>query len=325
MSGTVHVKNDGPTATFNVSVTNKAGSPHTMTTSATKLTVPSRGERTFTATLTVPAATAGDTNAFRDVAGLITLTPAQGQNKGATLRVPYYLVPRVTSNVSSTLPRLTGNPPSGTVTTRNPGAIETTADFYAWGLTGVNDENGLFDVRAVGAQSFDAGGSTGQLIVFAVNTFRAWSVANTLEFDVDIDTNGDGDPDFDLLAIDVGLINGAGTFLGEYVTAFFDLHTGAGFFTGFDASAPTDSSTLLMPVFASDVGVTAATPRFSWTATSNNPFDSSFGDSFADMMAFNAFTPAITNGDFVTVQPNANQFVVITIDPTEAALTRSGA
>src|SRR5262249_39625793 len=147
-----------PTATFNVSVTNQAGSPHTLTPSASTLTVPARGERTFTATLKVAAATAGDSTAFQEGAGLITLTPVGNQNKGATLRLPCYLVPRVPPNVVTTVPRLTGTPPTATITSTNAGSpITSTADFYAWGLTGINDGNGRFDVRAVGAQAFDAG------------------------------------------------------------------------------------------------------------------------------------------------------------------------
>ena len=57
-------------------------------------------------TLYVPAATAGDSSAFRDVAGLVTFTPTGGcEQRDVTLRVPYYLVPQATSNISTTLGR----------------------------------------------------------------------------------------------------------------------------------------------------------------------------------------------------------------------------
>ena len=60
-------------------------------------------------TLSVPAATAGDSSAFNDVAGLIELKPASAaDNGGITLRVPYYLVPRALSDVDTKLGRYHG-------------------------------------------------------------------------------------------------------------------------------------------------------------------------------------------------------------------------
>ena len=94
-------------------------------------------------TLTVPVAGVGSSTAFHEVAGLITFTPASsgpGTHAGATLRVPYYLVPRALSDVSTTIGTLAGNNPSTTakVTNKN-GAIAGDADFYAWGLEDAKD------------------------------------------------------------------------------------------------------------------------------------------------------------------------------------------
>ena len=77
----------------------------------------------------VTKASVGDASAYREVAGFVTLTPTNASmNGGASLRVPYYLVPRVRSNLSSDFvgkaagpsrPSATPAPaPSGT---RNPG------------------------------------------------------------------------------------------------------------------------------------------------------------------------------------------------------------
>jgi subtilisin family serine protease len=144
----IQVKNDAATAvTFNVGATRQQGSPHQVTTSAQQITVPAHGQASIDVALSVPAATAGNSNDFagglnfHDVAGLITFTPATASaNRGIALRVPYYLVPRVSANVSTTLSPLAGSPPFAIVTVSNAGsAVTATGDFYAWGLSSPND------------------------------------------------------------------------------------------------------------------------------------------------------------------------------------------
>ena len=108
-------------------------------------------------TLNVPVATAGNSDAFREVAGMVTLTPAAGSNNGVTLRVPYYLVPRAQANVRTTVAKLQGNSTSTTATITNKGgAIPATYDFYAWGLEDGKEPGSKAsnDIRAVGVQSF---------------------------------------------------------------------------------------------------------------------------------------------------------------------------
>ena len=88
-------------------------------------------------TLQIPAATAGNSSAFRDVAGLINFTPASpADNGGIAMRVPYYVVPRVSSNVQAKLNSpVTVSNPSGVINlTNNGSAIPATAEFYTWGL-----------------------------------------------------------------------------------------------------------------------------------------------------------------------------------------------
>jgi hypothetical protein len=108
---TIHLKNDGPAASFHVSLQNQQRSPHTVAFSATDVSIPKNGTATIEMTLTVPAATAGgslanpptDFDAFHDVAGLVTFTPTMSSNRGIALRLPYYLVPRASSNVTTNL------------------------------------------------------------------------------------------------------------------------------------------------------------------------------------------------------------------------------
>jgi subtilisin family serine protease len=322
---TIHVKNHGPAASFDVAVTNKQGSPHTVTVSPTHIHVPKHGMATVQLKLTVPAATAGgslanppiDFDAFHDVAGLVTFTPSMSSNRGIGLRVPYYLVPRVSSNVNTNL-SLKKRATLGVANVQNRNsAITATTDFYAWGLESPNDRLGRIDLRAAGAESFDIGGGE-RILVFAINTFKGWSTPEQQEFDVPVDVNGDGAPDFVVFSVDFGLVT-AGDFNGQLITAVLDLNTGD-LFADFFAIAPTNGSTILLPVLVSSLGLTAANPRLSYSAVG---FDllSDDQDEFAEVASFNAFNSAISNGDFIEVPPDAFISVLVTINPAEEAIT----
>src|SRR5206468_5155568 len=84
------------------------------------------------------------------------------------------------------------------------------------------------------------------------------------EFDIVIDTNGDGVPDFLVAGFDIGAIL-TGSFDGRYGSFVFAL-------PNFDlvnarfAFAPTDSSTLLLPVRSDEIGLSVDNPRFSYMA-----------------------------------------------------------
>src|SRR5262249_49484750 len=75
-------------------------------------------------------------------------------------------------------------------------------------------------------------------------------------------------------------------------------------FADFFAVAPTNGSTILLPVLASSLAVTAANPRLSYSAVG---FDllSDDQDEFTEIASFNVFNSAISNGDFVEVPPDA--------------------
>jgi subtilisin family serine protease len=315
----LHVRNDAATAvTFNVGVIQQQGSPHSVSLSVPQITVPARSERTLDVTINVPAATAGNSDDFREVAGLVTFTPATAtDNRGIGLKLPYYLVPRVSSNVSTSVPRIKGPTLTASATVSNGSSpITATADFYAWGLDSPNDQLGRIDLRAAGVQSINLGDDA--VLVFAINTFGGWSTPETQEFDVLADVNGDGIPDFDVFSTDFGTLT-TGTRSGQIVAAIFDLNTGV-VSTDFLAVAPTDASTILLPVLASSLGVTAANPRFTYTAESFDLLDTG-SDAFTTTAGFNAFGSAISNAQFVSVDPNTTVSVPVTVDSIEFALT----
>jgi hypothetical protein len=92
----------------------------------------------------------------------------------------------------------------------------------------------------------------------------------------------------------------------------------------FLATAPTNGSTLLLPLLASDVNVTAANPRFSYSSVGFNfTGETLLEDDVPGLALFNAFTSAVSTGAFVGVNPHASVSVPLAIDPTEWAVTPS--
>jgi minor extracellular serine protease Vpr len=317
----LNVRNHGTSPiAFKVTATPTGGVPHTVTFNRTTIHVGPKDDSELKVRLEVPATTVGDASAFREVAGFVTLTPTDSSmNGGVSLHVPYYLVPRVRSDLDSFLTkRLSPSKPNSEVKIVNfGGAISGNADFYAWGLSGKPQGIQFFDTRAVGVQAIPVS-ATDSLLVFAINTFERFSSAAGGEFDIFIDTNGDGVADVDRVAIDLGLIT-AGSFNGQVAVVLFNLATGAGAIN-FLAEAPTDGSTLLLPVFASDLGVTPANPRFSYTEQTFNLLDGT-SSKLPGSASFNAFSPAISNAMFVPVGRNKTTTVPVSINPAEWAKT----
>jgi minor extracellular serine protease Vpr len=229
-------------------------------------------------------------------------------------------VPRVRSNVLSAFAGRPAGPsrPSSNVKVSNfGGAIAGNADFYAWGLRGARQGVQFFDPRAVGVQTNPIS-KTNSILVFAVNTFERFSNAAAGEFDILIDVNGDGVPDFLLAGFDLGAVT-AGVANGQLASVLVNLTTGAARIR-FLADAPTDGSTVLLPVLASDLGITPANPRLTYSAQVFNPLDGSSA-TLPGTASFNAFTPAISNAMFVPVAPNATATVPVAVDPAEWART----
>jgi hypothetical protein len=306
-------------ATFTATATAVGGVPHKVSLSTSTVSVRGRDETSMRMSLTVPVATVGGTHdaagndVFREVAGYITLQPTgAASNHGVTLHVPYYLVPRSRSNVSADL-RDTKKP-SIRLQNRNT-VLAGNGDFYAWGLknpkTGAIDSS--FEPRAIGVQSNPIS-ATDSVLVFAVNSYGRFSNAAQGEYDVYIDVNGDGTPDFVLFSADIGLV-GTGFNNGQIGTFLFNIATGD-LFSEFPAEAPTDGSIVLLPVYASDMGISPTNPRLSYSVVAFDGSGSS-GEAVPGTGYFNAFTPAVSNAMYVAVAPNASADVPVAIDPVE--------
>jgi len=318
---------------FNVSTTPTSAVQHTVKVSQLSVLVPPHGQTPVDLTLSVPATNVGgvhDVNGnviFDEVSGYITFTPASpGMNRGVTLHVPYYLVPRARSNVHAfRTGSLSLRQPQGQVQLVNAGShITGFADFYDWGLAGNPQGMPYFDTRAVGVESFTGADPSNPLgdpeLVFAINTYPRFSSPEVGEFDVLIDTDGDRKPDYDLVGIDFGFLS-TGTFSGQFASVVVNLKTQL-VTAAYLADAPTDGSTILLPVFAQDLGLTSSSPTITYAETTTSLFDGS-SETLPGSASFNAFTPAISSGFFVKLPPNSHGSVPVSINPAQWIKTRS--
>jgi subtilisin family serine protease len=326
------INNGSTAASFNVAQANAGGRPHTVSFNRTSVTVPPNQSAEVVVTLNVPVATAGNADAaglsFREVAGIVQFTPVSSSDNGnVTLRVPYYLVPRAQSDISTTIGTLSGANPSTVATVTNThGAIPASADFYAWGLQGTKSKGGKGsnDVRAIGTQSFDWDG-TQKLLVFAVNTYSRWSSPSSNEFDIYVDVDGDGADDYIVVGVDQGAVQ-TGTFNGIMGSFVFSTRS-PGASINFLATAPTDRSIAEIAALTSQLCragepcLNAANPRITYHAVS---FDLLNGGSLEvpGLAKFNVWSNAVSTGGFAVVAPGGSDTSnTIAVDSAEFAVT----
>ncbi|WP_026377580.1 S8 family peptidase [Aestuariimicrobium kwangyangense] len=323
----VSLTNKGTTArTFSLSsVASPQSKPAKVSISPATVTVPAGATVKVDVTLSVnasdiPSSMAGPGQwSFFEVSGRVVATSGD-----ETLAVPYLLVPRSTSQVTATskgqfdLARS-----SAVVQVKNGQAQPGTADFYTLGVTDKKGDASSYyggvDLRAAGVQSFADGSD--QLMVFAVNSWTRFSNAATLEYDVVLDTNRDGKADKIVFAVDSGLVR-ADDPNGVTEVFIYDVATKGLSVSGFLAQAPTDSSTVLLPVYASDLDVTQASGAFDWSAASYSIEDSSVGDEFSGTAHYSPWNKAISDGDWVELAKGQKAEVKLAIDPAAASATK---
>ncbi len=301
---------DGAPASFSISVVQGSGAAHTATVSPTSITLSAHERRTVQVHLTVPVATVGDSSAFRQVQGRVVFTPTSGNNQ-VTLSVPYYLVPRARSMVDARLSE------SDMLIGQARQRVEVGVwhrRFLCLGAARQQRQLGI-DRSACGRRAvLRRPEPMGQMLVFAVNTFGRTSNPATTVYDVLVDVNGDGEPDYDVEAVDLGSLT-TGSPNGELVVAVFDLNLG-GAVLEFFATAPTDGTTVLLPLVAADIGITAANPRFSYVALTTDLL-SAKTDMTTSAASFNAFNSSISTGAYVSLAPGMKASVPLTINGAE--------
>jgi hypothetical protein len=241
----------GTPITFDLTSELHQGANHTISFERSTLEVPAWGHATTNVTLNVPIGGIGNADEFREVGGLVKLTPRGNGNSGIALRVPYFLVPRALSDVQAALvSQLSAQRPNGQVRLTNPGgAITGVGDFYAWGLvdnTPLSLEGKPYELRSAGVQSFSDRNDA--LMVFAVNT--RYRIANFAPYEFDIGVVNEAGELFRVFSFDFGAVT-AGAFNGVVGTFVLNEQTGEVVSSPFFAVAPNNGTSVLLPVLAS--------------------------------------------------------------------------
>jgi subtilisin family serine protease len=326
------IKNEsGRTITYNLTaafVGSSAGAH--VSVSPARVSVQAHQSRDVSVTLSMPATAVAalppaDTGAgmgpggLMSVEGVVTATPVTSGAGVYALHVPFLFVPRGTSDVTvgNTAPyRLSHGVATTSVDLRNRGIHDGTADVYAWGISAKDTVKGIASVRAVGVQS-NPGSFCGQGIddtdrcmVFAINGWHQWSNASGAEFDIAIDTNRDGVTDYLVVALDLGAVL-TGSFNG--IDASFTFTPAGELVDAFYADAPMNGSVIELPALASDLGLTASSPAFSYSITG---FDLITGnvDSVPGHALYNAFSPSVSNAQFVTLPAGGSAKLSLSVD-----------
>ncbi|MFN8086678.1 MAG: S8 family serine peptidase [Microbacterium sp.] len=239
---------------------------------------------------------------------------------------PAVLVPRSSSTVSSATPALFTKKQKVADATKKIslwnlfGAQPSAgADVYTWGLSDEKDAAASladtgYDLRAAGVQSFGSGDDA--LAVFAVNMHKRWSNAASNEYDVLIDSDRDGSADWIVLSADSGAVR-AGDTNGIAEVFIVDAKTGALGASGFLTQAPTDSSTMLLPVYLADLGITGAFDYTVQTYGVNGGTDAASGWATYDPSA-----PAITNGQYVDVAQHRTASVEVKVNAAQVEVQK---
>ncbi len=264
---------------------------------------------------------------FHEASGSVSVTSADG-----TLRVPYLLVPRAQANVTGSVTGSGGVSVNGKAKVATPtalkvklanhaGALTAVADFYTWGLSDGRDvarsfDGSGYDLRAAGVQAFDMPG--GKFIVFAVNNHDRWSNPASQEFDISVDTNKDGKAEYILFSFDSGAVAG-GDFNGQPQVFLYDVAAKKISSEGYAPTAPTDSSTILLPVTSASLGLTADAGAFDYTVSSYTAEDGSAFDEFSGWASYDPWAKAIADGAYEEVARNGRITVPVTVDPARFA------
>lgn len=273
------------------------------------------------------------------VAGAIVANVIGGDSND--IRVPYLLAPRGLSRVNDrTKAPYTeaANRFKSSVRVKNTGLHSGIADVYQWGLADGNDGLDGIDIRAAGVQTLPTEVCTGapdrddRCVVIAINTWNKWSNASENEFDVVIDADDDDEADYAVIGVDAGAVLGA--LDGIYVSLIVDLSDGS-VVDVFFATAPNNGATMLLPVLASEIGLSRTGDRdFEYIVESFDFYDddgtlaqfdfATTGDTpplGTQEAHYNAFRPVISNGDFIPLDAGDSAIIPLSVrkatyDPT---------
>jgi subtilisin family serine protease len=329
---TVTFTNLGSTShTYSLAVSPQAG-VGTVSLSTNSITLAPGASQDVTATLSLSAAdiaalSSVDTfvigpGGVQTIRGRIVATPT---DSSASLLVPYMAAARgLSDNVagakSAYTKEQTNNVYDATVNVSNGGGHTGDVELYSWGIHDAQDSgSNEMDIRDVGVESIPAGaltdtpapGDSG--LVFVINNYGRWSNASQNEFDIAIDTQNDGKPDYFVVGADIGAVL-TGTNNGQFGSFIVNAKTG-GLIDAFLADAPTNGSTVELPVLASELGLHAASTSFHYSVAGFNNYPGSGTVDTTAAAVYDAAKPGVSSGAFVGgLAPGASTTLPLSVD-----------
>ena len=271
---------------------------------------------TCTTTANPPARDATCTGKFDNVEldGLVTI---DGGNPNDRITVPYLMYPRAASRVAAS--RI-----GAAVVATNTGVANTIVDVF--NLIGAQDpqdqgapdainENLPIDIRAVGVRysvnaippPLPTGVTSGDVMEFAISLWKPMDTWRIATFNIEVDINNDGVADFMVRNLNT-TANRQSVFIAPVTPSLPNGGTNGGGF--FSAAATLSSTKMVLPVFASLLGVNQNT-RIGVRVKSSNGSTASGSpvfDTVPDSNTFQYFRPsALVNVPTVrSFQLNAN-------------------
>jgi minor extracellular serine protease Vpr len=283
----------------------------------TTVAVPAGGSTTVDVTITLnavtlPGAASSNFGGLVTASGAVTATPTTSGEGIYELRVPFLLAPRGLSNVTAGAKtpyvKAGGSMRTTSVPLNNSGIHAGTADVYAWGISDPDDVTGAedgMDVRAAGVQALPGEvvdePATDRLLVFAVNMFGKWSNPSVSEIDIPIDLQNDGRADYWVIGVDIGAVT-TGSFDGRFASLIFD--ASFNLIGAWIATAPMNSSTALLPVLASEIGLDPAvnSTKFNYAVAAFSIVPEGLVDTTGSA-SFRSHQPPVSTGDFLSLNP----------------------
>jgi len=214
--------------------------------------------------------------------GYLTLTPASGP----ALRVPVYAAVRPVSAMSSLQPTLGLSGTSGTATLDLTGRGLATGTAYptdilslvsAFELFEDNPDPSTSDARYLGvASDYQYEVANGKAladstIYFGIALQQPWSSPVPVIADVYIDTTGDGKPDYDVTVTDLSVFSGNPVYDDVYIASLCKISSSTcsllpmnGVTPDVLDTVPIGTNVMVLPVAASDLGLTASKSRFTF-------------------------------------------------------------
>jgi minor extracellular serine protease Vpr len=330
----------GSPTTYDLSSAFQSALGATLTLSASSVTVPAHDSRTVNATLALspvavaalPGAEASIFGTLQNIRGTVTATPQSTGTGIYPLHIPFLVAPRGLSNVT-VVPKTDFKPEPGgpkfssKVTVTNSGIHGGSGEVYAWGIQDANDvthPEDSMDVRDVGVETLPATALDPSLsaddraLIFAVDMYGRWSNASTSEIDVAVDTNGDSNVDFFVVGVDFGALT-TGSFDGRF--ASFTLDPDGNIIDAWIADAPMNTGIALLPVVASEIGITSDHSSFRYSVAAFSIVPGGLVDA-TSTAEFDAFDPAVSSGDFATLDPGASTTFTLSYNQSKVAHTK---